>query len=70
MQMSLTKQNSYNITSLNDSKAQTAGKGLAVVGGSGLAVYVLAALLPFVSVLGVSVVAGIAGLILLAKSRA
>jgi hypothetical protein len=49
------------------SKTQTAGKGLAVAGASGIVLSVLAALLPFVGVLGVSVVAGIIGLLLIAK---
>lgn len=66
--MSLTKNNSYNITSLNDnSKTQAAGKGLALAGGAGIGVYILAALLPFVGVLGTSGLLLLAGVIFLLK---
>ncbi len=66
MKMSLTKQNTYNITSMNDKSTQV-GKGLALTGGAGVGVYLLAALLPFVGVLGTSVVLALAGLLLIAK---
>jgi hypothetical protein len=66
--MSLTQNKAYNITSLNEGgKTQAAGKGLAVAGASGLAISLLAALLPFVGVLGTSVVVGLVGIFLLIK---
>lgn len=63
--MSLVTRNTYSIDTTN--KTQTAGKALAVTGGAGAVVYLLAALLPFVGVLGTSVVLAIAGLLLIAK---
>ena len=64
--MSLTRTGSNSLVSTN-SGTQTAGKGLVVAGGSGIALTVLAAFMPFVGVLGTSVVLALVGLALLLK---
>jgi hypothetical protein len=64
--MSLVSRNSGSLARDN-STTQNVGKGLVVAGGSGVAVAVLAALLPFVGVLGTGVVLALVGLALMVK---
>ena len=65
MNMSLVTRNSNTLATT--STTQNVGKGLVVAGGSGVAVAVLAALLPFVGVLGTGVVLALVGLALYFK---
>lgn len=62
--MSLVRSNS---TLTNTSTTSNVGKGVAAAGGAGLAAWLLAGLLPFVGVFGVSVAAVIVGLALMLK---